>query len=283
MSKKIPLDLLIILIWSIVTFVFTIIPAFENGIIRIVLGMPMVLFIPGYVLISLLFPKKGYLESIERIALSFGMSIAIVPLLGFLLNFTFGITQVSVLFILYIYSTVIALVAIYRRNKLSEDQMFSIRFDDIYENIRGLRPKSGTDSILAVIFIVTIILAVGIVYFVVASPRTGERFTEFYVLNSSEKADNHQTELKINSSTIFLIGVVDHEYVTVNYTVQVILDKDVLLSEELVLNHGDIWEKNMTLFFDKEGNNMKLEFWLFKENNFTYPYRRLHTWVNITK
>ena len=37
----------------------------------------MVLFIPGYVLISASFSKKNDLDTIERIALSFGMSIAV--------------------------------------------------------------------------------------------------------------------------------------------------------------------------------------------------------------
>jgi uncharacterized membrane protein len=34
---------------------------------------------------------------------------------------------------------------------------------------------------------------------------------------------------------------------------------------------------------DKEGTNMKLEFLLFKGDNFTLPYRELFLWVNVTK
>jgi len=44
-----------------------------------------VLFLPGYV-ISFLFFKKNKIDIIERIALSFALSIAIVPLLIFYLN-----------------------------------------------------------------------------------------------------------------------------------------------------------------------------------------------------
>ncbi|MFH0906219.1 MAG: DUF1616 domain-containing protein [archaeon] len=52
---------------------------------RIVFGTPYVLFLPGY-LISFLFFKKDKIDIIERIALSFALSIAIVPLLIFYLN-----------------------------------------------------------------------------------------------------------------------------------------------------------------------------------------------------
>ena len=52
---------------------------------RIVFGTPYVLFLPGYV-ISFLFFKKNKIDIIERIALSFALSIAIVPLLIFYLN-----------------------------------------------------------------------------------------------------------------------------------------------------------------------------------------------------
>jgi uncharacterized membrane protein len=53
--------------------------------LRITLGTPYVLFLPGYI-ISFFFFKKDKIEVIERIALSFALSIAIVPLAIFYLN-----------------------------------------------------------------------------------------------------------------------------------------------------------------------------------------------------
>jgi uncharacterized membrane protein len=47
----------------------------------------MVLFFPGYTLISALFPRKDSLSGVERLALSFGLSIAVVPLIGLILNY----------------------------------------------------------------------------------------------------------------------------------------------------------------------------------------------------
>lgn len=58
-----------------------------SNVLRIIIGLPLVLFFPGYTLIAALFPRKGSLSGIERLALSFGLSIAVVPLIGLALNY----------------------------------------------------------------------------------------------------------------------------------------------------------------------------------------------------
>ena len=211
--KNIPSDLLITSVWAIMTFIFVTIPTLENSMIRTILGLPMVLFIPGYVLIAALFPKKDDLDSIERIALSFGLSIAVVPLLGLALNYTpFGIRLIPILITLCTFIAIMTIVAIYRRNALSEDMQFSIRLNKIYEIINNdaNAPKSKVDSILSVILIFSIIFAIGMLYYVITVPKVGEKFTEFYILGSSGKADNYSTELKVGLSTNLLTGVVNH-------------------------------------------------------------------------
>jgi uncharacterized membrane protein len=53
--------------------------------LRIPIGSVFVLFLPGYAW-SFVFFKKDEIDLIERIALSFGLSIALVPLIVFWLN-----------------------------------------------------------------------------------------------------------------------------------------------------------------------------------------------------
>jgi uncharacterized membrane protein len=55
--------------------------------IRNILGTIFVLFIPGYTLIKTLFPRKE-IDNTERVALSIGMSLVLVPLVGLVLNYT---------------------------------------------------------------------------------------------------------------------------------------------------------------------------------------------------
>ena len=81
--KDLDLDLALVIFFTLLCIPFVLIPPLnEISPIRIILGLPLVLFLPGYALIATLFPRKDDLDAIERIALSFGLSIAITPLLG---------------------------------------------------------------------------------------------------------------------------------------------------------------------------------------------------------
>lgn len=72
---------------ALAVLVFTLTPLAGIQAVRVPLGLLMVLFIPGYTLIAALFPKKDDLDGIERLALSFGLSISVVPLIGLGLNY----------------------------------------------------------------------------------------------------------------------------------------------------------------------------------------------------
>jgi hypothetical protein len=60
--------------------------------LRYVFGGILVLFLPGFALIELLYAKREELDDLTRFALSIGLSLALVPLAGLALNYTpFGI------------------------------------------------------------------------------------------------------------------------------------------------------------------------------------------------
>jgi uncharacterized membrane protein len=65
-----------------------VITLFPDNVLRIILGLPLVLFFPGFALITALFPRKESLSDIERLGLTFGLSLAVVPLIGLGLNYT---------------------------------------------------------------------------------------------------------------------------------------------------------------------------------------------------
>ena len=304
-TKKIPPDLLIVLLWTTFTFIFTIVPGLNNTILKSILGIVTVLFIPGYVLMAVLFPKK-ILGNVERIGLSLGSSIIIVPLLGLILNFTFGIGPIPVLIALCLYIVVMILATVYRRYKLTDEERFSVDMHGVYETVNNglFRSKNRKDIILTIILIFSIIFAIGMMYFAITAPKIGERFTEFYILNSSGKTQ-YQKDLEYNTPTTFIIGVTNHEYTGADYNIQTVLDKDVLNTEKITLKHNETWKKDIIFSPNKKGNDLKLEFLLFKENNTvntgnntvntgnntgntgntgnsTEPYRRLYLWVNVS-
>jgi hypothetical protein len=87
--------------------------------IRNALGIIFVLWLPGYTFIKALFPVQlpiktstQNLDTIERIALSLGMSIAIVPIIGLILNYTpWGIGLTPIVLSLFALTLVFATAA----------------------------------------------------------------------------------------------------------------------------------------------------------------------------
>ncbi|MEM1623611.1 MAG: DUF1616 domain-containing protein [Sulfolobales archaeon] len=87
--------------------------------LRYVLGSILVLFAVGYSTTEALYPEERSLTSLERLALSIGLSLAVVPLVGLVLNYTpWGIRLEPVLVSLSLYTSLLALVAAYRKFKL---------------------------------------------------------------------------------------------------------------------------------------------------------------------
>jgi hypothetical protein len=93
--------------------------------LRNVLGIIFVLWLPGYTSVKALFPARmpiktstENLETIERIALSIGMSIALVPVIGLLLYYTpLGLSVTPIVLSLLALTVVFATVAIAREHQ----------------------------------------------------------------------------------------------------------------------------------------------------------------------
>jgi len=86
--QRVPYDLALVIVLTLACILFVLAPRLNETPVRVLLGLLLVLFLPGYSLIAALFPRRDDLDGIERIALSFGLSIAVVPLLGLALNYT---------------------------------------------------------------------------------------------------------------------------------------------------------------------------------------------------
>jgi len=94
--------------------------------LRYVLGTTFVLWLPGYAFIKALFPAHTRvktsgksLDTVERIALSLGMSLALVPITGLLLNYTpWGIRLAPITLSLLILTMAFATTALVREYRI---------------------------------------------------------------------------------------------------------------------------------------------------------------------
>jgi uncharacterized membrane protein len=251
------------------------------------MGLLMVLFVPGYSLIAALFPKKQDLDGIERLALSFGLSIAVVPLIGLGLNYTpWGIRLTPVVISLAIFTILMSLAARQRRLSLPEEERFSLEFRKNVDSLKRefvAEDKTRLDRALTVLLVLSILLSIVALVYVIVTPKQGEKFTEFYILGPGGKAYDYPTNVTTGNKSTVIVGVVNHEYALVNYTLQLNLNNSTFLARDLALAHNQTWEQPISYALNKTGDGQKLQFLLYKEGNFTVPYRDLHLWVNASR
>jgi uncharacterized membrane protein len=302
-------DLILVVIWLAAGIIAVYLPLLHASPLRVILVLPIVLFIPGYCLIAALFPKEGEIELIERIAFSFGLSIAIIPLVGFLLNFTpWGIRLDPIVISLTLLTLVMILCAYYRRAILSPEKRFTFPFSESAGSVRKqLFPpgNSSVNNLLSAVLILVFLIAILTTLYVFTVPKEGEPYTEFFILGENQNATQYPDQINVSQNYPMFIGVKNHEKRNITYSIETWL---VHTEFNNVTNTTSIMEMdpNDRLFItlprdgtviipynlsvSKPGYN-RLEFLLFNENvpgfevtgkdRINASYRNLHLWVNV--
>ena len=295
MNKTIPsvlgntdLDLVLITIVTIATLGFFFVPRANETPIRPLFGLIFVLFTPGYVLIAALFPAKQAINNIQRVALSFGFSIVVVPLTALCFNYSpFGIQLVPIAVALTSFIVICAVIANRRRHALPPNERFSVKFSRLKQVTRVFADSdSRTEKMLSVLLVLSALLLASIIAYTIASPNPGENFTEFYLLGSNGTIDSYPTQYHLGEQEPVSVGIVNHEQRDASYSLVVRLNNSTAsktyFSENVSLADNQRWEKVFNLKPDRRGSNMEIEFLLYLDNNFAAPYRETHLWITVT-
>ncbi|MEM0313395.1 MAG: DUF1616 domain-containing protein [Candidatus Bathyarchaeia archaeon] len=95
-------------------------------VLRIAVGSLYVLFLPGYSLVEALYPREEELSPLERLALSIGLSLALVPLVGLALNYTpWGIRLDPIMAALSLLTLGLLLASAYRKYLIKSAERIS--------------------------------------------------------------------------------------------------------------------------------------------------------------
>ena len=257
--------------------------AFTSGVLRIIFGLCLVLFFPGYTLLSALFPRKGDLSNIERVALSFGLSIAIVPLVGLILNYTpWGIRLYPILIAITIFILAAAAIAWQRQRRLPSQERFEVTFTVALPQWAGM---SNLDKGLSIGLAVAIVAALGCLGYVIANPKQGEKFTEFYILGPEGKAENYPQQVMLGEEAKVILGIVNHEHQPLSYRVEIKING--VKNKEIgtgILAHEEKWEQVVGFTPEEVGVKQKVEFWLYKDDALQpYLEQPLHLYINVKR
>jgi uncharacterized membrane protein len=274
-----------------------------NDALKIFFGLIFLLFIPGYLILYTLFPTKKInkgINFIERIALSFGISLAIVALIGIALYYLAGkINSESALISIFIFEMSFGFISIYRWYKTIPEErlIFSINLS-LFELKNNLKIKSKLDKLLIMILIILIIFTITIFIFIITSPIQHEKYTSFNLLSSDRSTTNYPNNIIAGENTTIIIGITNHEYKTINYTVEIWLINQTInfnkTTNENIITYNNAWfmdkinvtlkhtnkkidkewesqwEYNYTFNITKKGENLTLVFLLFNTSTDIY-------------
>jgi uncharacterized membrane protein len=249
---------------------------------RVALGLLFVLFFPGYVLVSALYPRREQLRGVERIALGLGLSLALVPLLGLALNFTpWGIRLTPIVVTLSLWTLAIAAVAWTQRRHVTPEERFDIPWDAITAWVR--KPRRFTDLAAGFALTLAALAVIGAVAWKVQQPVPGESFTEFYVLGAQKMLQDYPTNLRIGEAQDYNVGIINHEKEPVTYVIRAFLgNAEVGSLGPLDLGDGATWEGRINVTPTTAGDREKLELRLYRDSA-NEPYRTLHLFVNVQR
>jgi uncharacterized membrane protein len=282
-------------------------PFLNTSPLRFVFALLIVLFIPGYCGIAALYPKENDISLIERIALSFGLSIAVVPLIGFVLNFTpWGIRLDPIILSLCVFTLVMILVAYYRRALLPPEERFRMPVSEIVAGIKKeLFPSTNSrvDRLISITLTLVMLIALLSIVYVFTVPKEGEQYTEFFILDENRTTVNYPNLTSIGHNYPMFIGVGNHENRNVTYTIETwmlqtefnnetntsrIVTMDPNDRNTFTLTHNQTLIIPYTISMKKTGYD-RVEFLLFNESvphfdvngrdRINVSYRNLHLWA----
>jgi uncharacterized membrane protein len=337
--RRLPADLAGAAALVVLTVLSALLPVVSETPLRTVFGLPFLLFVPGYVFVAALFPESGTpgeadadggtsdaddrsgIDGIERVALSVGTSIAIVPLIGLVLNFTpWGIRLVPILVGVSAFVLAGIAVATVRRWDLPEEEQLRVPYRGWIAAGRGglLDPDGRGDAALNALLVISILLATAGVGYAVAVPNQGEQFSELYLLTEGEDglvADDYPTEFVRGEPGSLVVGIGNQEHSTTEYTLIGKLQRVEIrgsgndsvndttgtesvsisvLEEERVaefgpeLDHDESWTRKHNVTPTLTGEDLRLTYLLYRgsapdEPSVENAYREVHLWVNVSE
>lgn len=317
--RHLPVDLVTVITVVILTNLVVFLPVVRRTQLRILVGLPLVLFVPGYAFIAVLFPEavandgnrslhNHGIDGLERIPLSFGASVVIVSLLGLVLNFTpWGLRIVPILILESGVTLLFVIIGSIRRRRLPEDERFVVPYRDWISGARMelLEPDTRIDSLLNGVLVICLLLAVVSVGYAVAGPRNEGSYTEIFLLTKGDNgtlvADNYPTDYTIGQRRSLYVCITNHEQQATNYTVIVELQRvnvsdnnsvQVLKRQELHrfqthLQNNETWKLRHTVTPQMVGGHLRLMYLLYRGDPPSHPrsenaYREVHLWVNVS-
>jgi uncharacterized membrane protein len=259
-STAFPVDVIAVVLAVVAAFVALQLPGGTP--LRVVMTLPLLLFLPGYAITTAAFPASetnasahtlrrgpasgrtddasretdlpreskpdvGSIDGLERLASSFALSIASVALtmIG-LVALSVGIGRRQVITALAALVIVANVVGVVRRSRVHPQYR--------YRPLRGITKfaadvtRNGTPANVALVLSVVVVLAM--FAGAIIAPQNGSRYTNFALLTQTESGEyvtaGYPTDVNVGETVELTLSVTNYEQQRTNYVVVALLQQD---------------------------------------------------------
>lgn len=268
--RQYPIDLAAVSIVAVIAYVVVTSYA-EGSVLRLLATFPLALFLPGYALVAVLFPAaertsrqprttggdpaaphrpSGNVRGIdwlERLGLSFAISLAIVPLVGIALPFTqWGLTTEPIAASLVIITVVFAQVGVVRRLRTPKPERF---IGSPLESLSQLRrDESAIATASSIVLVLAVGLAAGALLVGFLAPLSTGGFTELALYGEDDDgelvAGGIDDEIEAGDSVTATVSIDNQEGEETDYSVVI---QEQVLEDDSVEERTDLEELETTL------------------------------------
>lgn len=263
-------------------------------------GLPLLLFVPGYVLVAALFPRSrsaagpivddrpfatvadGCLRPLERVALSFGLSVALLPPLGVLVSWLgLGFAPTTVMATVTVALLVGAVVAGVRRFRLPEGERFAVSPTAwISRRATALADRSTAGRVVTVALVVVSLAATSTLAYGLVAPAGGDAYTNVGLFTENETGalvtSDYPSTIGANETGEVVVLVENREHRTVNYTLVAQLQRvsrtndSVTVRESVELDRarrsladGERWRSEQTIAPELTGTDLRVAYLVY--------------------
>ncbi|ELY85629.1 DUF1616 domain-containing protein [Natrialba taiwanensis] len=242
-ASRLPTDLIGVAGFTVLAAVLLLIVEITMPVARVAIGFPLLFLAPGYVTVSVLFPRDEppartervpligqtlTVTGTERAALSFGLSFALLPLLGLLIAATpLVYTVTSVVGTVCGFVLVGTALAAVRRARVAQSDRYQFSLartiDALYTAVFGT--SSPVHTAVNVVLVVSMLVALSSVGYALVAPQDGEQYTDMKLLTEDDSGElvtaDYQTTTEPGESMPMTISVENQENAEREYTVVV--------------------------------------------------------------
>ncbi len=255
--------------------------------LRLPLGLAYLLFAPGYLLQAALFPRRDDLDGVERLGLSLGLSVALIPLLALVLdNLPWGLRLGPVVIGQALLLLLLFLASVTRRRLLPAEAVYA---PDLRPRPgawwRGLASGERRLLLFAAVALLFAGLAAGWVFLV---PSGAEFMTEFYMLGPGGLAEDLPRQASPGEALSLTLGVTNRERAAGEYRLEIWQvdtwnqDRRQLVGsgDPFTLQPGETRQWQQAWEVQWAGQDQQFAFFLY-HNDDLQPYRRLLLWMDV--